>query len=40
MGSGQAAGRPGYADVLRKTFEAEGVKVLEAVELEKAPYLA
>ena len=34
------AGRPGYADVLRKAFEAEGVKVLEAVELEKAPYIA
>ena len=34
------AGRPGYADVLRRAFEAEGVKVLEAVELEKAPYLA
>ena len=34
------AGRPGYADALRRAFEAEGVKVLEAVELEKAPYLA
>ena len=34
------AGRPGYADVLRRAFEAEGVKVLEAVELEKAPYIA
>ena len=34
------AGRPGYADVLRKAFEAEGVKVLEAVELEKATYIA
>ena len=34
------AGRPGYADVLRRAFEAEGVRVLEAVELEKAPYIA
>lgn len=34
------AGRPGYAAALRRAFEAEGVKVLEAVELEKAPYIA
>ena len=33
------AGRPGYAAALRKAFETEGVKVLEAVELEKSPYL-
>ena len=33
------AGRPGYAAALRNAFEAEGVKVLEAVELEESPYL-
>ena len=34
------AGRPGYADALRKAFEREGVRVLEAAEMEKMPYIA
>jgi len=32
------AGRPGYAEALRTTFEREGVTVLEASELGPSPY--